>query len=610
MSSISGDQTFKFRHYVPPQSAQSERLPFGGPSSDAGPEPSSEPPRQSIFGGPGSQDVKHSKSDSVAGGEDGDEEPDEFDMMMRERPLKADYLSSSESFQDSDEDDEPMPDIGYRDRSESQPSRMKKYVIDPGLDLQEGAVRPNRFTGAPKTYRRLTANDRGAVEGIMSNRARDLAAHLFNAYALRKRVYETAHEKTDIYEQEMLAPFRKWWTAWPASADQVPRVDEVVRKKLDEPGTLRMPPDPRPSADLEESVTAFMMKIAKENFEGREWDFTQVNSHGRKTDESGASMNSEGGDDIDPETVDKKPLRPVVQADHDKSRQQLRPLSRNIISQLDWVLDGLHHSMKGRFLDDDSSSEWESDADTQASHSPTVERHSRRKSGSRSQSRGRKRIRRHSRAPSRPSRSVHTASGVDTQDESMRDASMSRGRSRISSRSQSSRRSTHIKLRLRDWSEVMGVASMVGLPSAAVMRASKRCADLFGQDMAFRTFHEGCMQQVPLPEDGPSWAVSEYEYTERESEGETATTSKTRPKSNRSRSRALSDRAPEPGVGKGSHRKHDIVCPIQTCPRHVDGFSRTWNLNLHLKRVHPNYRLRGARRERSTSVPKVEVILD
>ncbi|KAL8635232.1 MAG: hypothetical protein Q9228_007255, partial [Teloschistes exilis] len=46
-------------------------------------------------------------------------------------------------------------------------------------------------------------------------------------------------------------------------------------------------------------------------------------------------------------------------------------------------------------------------------------------------------------------------------------------------------------LGLRDWSDVLGVASMCGWDPAVVSRAAARCSDLFAEGMTFRTLLEG-----------------------------------------------------------------------------------------------------------------------
>jgi hypothetical protein len=47
------------------------------------------------------------------------------------------------------------------------------------------------------------------------------------------------------------------------------------------------------------------------------------------------------------------------------------------------------------------------------------------------------------------------------------------------------------RLGLRDWSDVLGMAALTGWDEQVLRRASKRCADLFGEDMLFRTFYDG-----------------------------------------------------------------------------------------------------------------------
>ena len=154
--------------FVPPQSAQPYRSIFGGPSSDATPLPSSQPelPRRSIFGGPSSSHVGP-KSEPMNQGP----EYDEFEALLRERPLEADYNSEGESFQGSiDGEDglglESEPDWPQKPRSRTvsnspgitvrpPPSSSTTYVLDRGLDLQPGVTRPNRWDGASSTYRRL-----------------------------------------------------------------------------------------------------------------------------------------------------------------------------------------------------------------------------------------------------------------------------------------------------------------------------------------------------------------------------------------------------------------------------------------------------------------------
>lgn len=697
MSSFSDNQQPSSSQLYLPQSAQPYNSIFGGPSNDADSLPSSLPEpirrsRGSLFGGPSGLDVipEQDNVSSSMNVSEAEGEEDDFDVIMRERPLDAYYGSDGDSLRgDRGEYEDggqrqPKSDSGSQWKGKqamlpSSPVEIRSapvattYVLDRGLDLPAHAERPNRWDGPRSTYRRLTADERGAYEGIVTNRARDLAAHLYNAYTTRTQRNQARGAPQDPQEpdgQERIFPPRRW-VAWPRPATNVPRPDETIHRQLDGPGSIRMPADLRPSSNLEESIIATMMKHAKEAFMAREWDLEEVKSNRVRREDDPDGMKDEDMKDYDDEKdedprPDAVPLQPVVQADDGASRQQLRPLSRNVITQVDSLLMGLHHSVKSRFHDDDSGSDSEGEVDD-TDYDETSRSRSRRASGSRSRSRGRKRARRnstHSQTSSHRSRSVRSSTAASTQEGSVRSTSRSRGRSRTSGGS--SDLSTKYRLGLRDWSEVMGLAAMMGLPDAAVMRASKRCADLFEQDMTFRTFHEGRFKKVPRLQES-SRSGLEWEYRESESDAEilpepqrlspppgpapvpapSPRKRKSKPRV-RSRSQSQSRRhrstsaaapttstvaveipnsVPVPTVeiqvdsesqpppppasqaqqlqqaprGKGEHRKADLVCPIKRCSRHTNGFSRTWNLNLHMKRVHPGYTPSDRERSRSQS---------
>lgn len=663
MSSFSENQPPSSSQFLPPQSAQIHRSFFGGLSSDVGPLSSSqpEPARRSIFGGPRQDDA--SESEDVLGSLKPEtlafDQQDDFDRLMREQPLEAGYGSDGESYEDSDDDKRRLKSVhGAPQSSASVSSTPMTYVIDRGLDLPPGVERPNRWTGNPSTYRRILAQDRGAYDGLVEARARDLAAHLYNCFAIRNQGKRSTQGILGTEDDDGQEKFNipKHWGAWPLSASRVPRPDEYTQRILDDPETLRAPPDLRPSAELEETIIACMMRDAKETF--REQDL----------DDDSANTNRPGRTEI-PETLtddeDKKEaaainetsrLRPVIQADDDKTRRQLRPLARNVISQLERVLSGMHRSMHGRIQHYDFSDESASDIDDDTSRSLSPQ-----KPRGRSRSRGRKTFR-SSRQTQRKgtssgrSRNGQSSTGPETEDEPMRNVSDSRERSRSShadetndAKPEGAPAKAQRKLALRDWSDVMGIASMMGLPSAVVMRASNRCADLFGQDMTFRVFREGRVEKTAGQRD----SSYEYEYFESESEDverePTPPTERKRKRRSRERSVSQAKRSrerpaptPTPGPsssaaagpaavagpseaggnlrsspptqreptprhrGRGKARdKADLVCPLRLCPRHTQGFSRVWNLNLHMKRVHPGYTSKEERqRSRSQSVPR------
>ncbi|PYH73780.1 uncharacterized protein BO88DRAFT_432142 [Aspergillus vadensis CBS 113365] len=615
MSSLSGAR------FSPPQSAQ---------------------PYRSIFGGPSSQDVADLVPYPETQTGSGDSQQD-LDVIMEEEPIENDhsdatYVESNDDEQSGSDADSyasvpQSPEKPRRQRQQKQPLQ-KTTELDYQRDSETPpahSYRPNRFRGPESTWRRLTAEERQNAQALEDIRARDLAAHLYNAYALRVRAREIARRATETNDQlldemDTFAPPKRW-TAWPLPSAEVPRPDEEVRKSLDDAWTLRMQPDPRPSAELEESVMAFMLRTAKERFMAREWDYDSkpFTSHRRKRSASQHETQDESTAwESEREGADGAPLRPTVQTDDDKSRRQLRPLTRNILSRFDDLLLGLHRARKGGAAADDSSaSDWQTDTESVMSGSSSRKRkvNSQR---DRSLSRGRKRTRRSSfksgssdarsrstHVSSEPESSVYSSSQATSRHRSLsQHSSRSRGRSVGSDRRRSASR---IRLGIRDWSEVLGVASMIGWPPAVVMRTAQRCSALFGEDMAFQVLKEGHIKQDIQDDDTKIWKYEESESEpevetdlEPESEAEAEISQPSRSQSRRPRSRAASIKggstsranstAPEDAgdgsrpKGKGEHRKQDLICPIRACSRHDKGFSRTWNLNLHMKRMHPNYR--------------------
>lgn len=567
---------------------------------------------------------------------------DDYDKIMRERALASDdeFNEDSERSPHRDrrrsrrsqklepegsfESSQPVrssPPAESSQASLKAPSEPIRYVVDRGLDLPPGAEYPNLFQGASTSWRDYNADAIGPSTAMITERSRDLAAHLYNAHAIRRRTRDSMRNGNSNEKSVFAVPRR--WTAWPVPVAQVPRLNEFIHTHMEETGFMHQEPDTRPSADLEEVITAVMTKISKDKYQAREWDYEDVKSDLEKI--------IGDKEDIMAEELELKEygrpmvttsLRPLVQANDDKATNQLRPLARNVITRVDKLLYGLHCAMKGRKFEEESGAEQSSEEDEDDSQSPRKDNEE-----SMTRPRGRTLARKGSLHQQSHSRS---ASPNPTQ---APDVSRTRGGSRDSNDSQDQNHYVKGRLRLRDWSEVMGLASMMDLPLTAVMRASKRCADLFGEDMEFHTLSEGRVKKKLNNDD--QWV---YTYTESETDVESAPPTPEprsqpppKPRSNtRSRSKAtaktpkkraarkvktpaivppstsrspvpepMADSAepsPVPGPkkakrlqGKGEHRKTDLVCPLEDCRRHEMGFSRTWNLNQHMKIAHPSY---------------------
>ena len=317
--------------------------------------------------------------------------------------------------------------------------------------------------------------------------------------------------------------------------------------------------------------------------------------------QGGNTADVTGNEDDWPVSVDlyhSRELRPVVQADDEKSRQQLRPQVRQIMSQFDSLLMGLHHVRKASV-----TQEYSSDTDTETDAESTVypqspPRKRRRVDPSQySQRRGRKRTRA---TPSTLPQGAKASSAMEIDDSSeapfdlqtSSDSSSAsphqarlHGQSIKRSRNRSRPSRSVARLGLRGWSDVLGIASITSLPQPVVMRAAKRCTDLFGDDMIFRTMFSG---NINRENGGNTWGRVEGD----EEDNSLTPQSPSRPSSIPAdvATTGPSEVLPVvPGRGKGDHRKQDLICPVERCRRHTKGFSRTWNLNLHLKRVHQDY---------------------
>ena len=503
---------------------------------------------------------------------------------------------------------------GVTDVNEDMQGQKEDAVTEASASNQSSPslaeYRPNKYHGAASTWRSWTQKERKTVESLQEIRARDLSAHLFNAFALKRReqelkrsAMEGEHQNHPSRMDATSSPFipPKQWTSWPMPASEVPRTGETISKDQDDIWTLRMPSDPRPSAELEDCLVAVMMQTAKERFYERKWT---PDKHGEKS-QGGNTADVTGNKEDWPISVDlyhSRELRPVVQADDEKSRQQLRPQVRQIMSQFDSLLMGLHHVRKASV-----TQEYSSDTDTETDAESTVypqspPRKRRRVDPSQySQRRGRKRTRA---TPSTLPQKAKASSTMEIDDSSeapfdlqtSSDSSSAsphqarlHGQSIKRSRNRSRPSRSVARLGLRGWSDVLGIASITSLPQPVVMRAAKRCTDLFGDDMIFRTMFSG---NINRENGGNTWG-----RVEGDEEGNRLTPqSPSRPSSLPTTIPAdVATTGPSevlpavPGRGKGDHRKQDLICPVERCRRHTKGFSRTWNLNLHLKRVHQDY---------------------
>ncbi|KAG5921347.1 hypothetical protein E4U61_006826 [Claviceps capensis] len=140
-------------------------------------------------------------------------------------------------------------------------------------DLYEN--RPNRWTGPRSTWRSLVQEERMLWRSMQQVVDQDLAVHLYNAFALKRRDLDTRTAqgltmKLGNGQEAIWAP-PKVWTAWPLQERQVP--SEGLFKEADDEAeafTLRRQEKKLPSSELQEELGATILRMAKERFRRRQ----------------------------------------------------------------------------------------------------------------------------------------------------------------------------------------------------------------------------------------------------------------------------------------------------------------------------------------------------
>ncbi|KIW80069.1 hypothetical protein Z517_06684 [Fonsecaea pedrosoi CBS 271.37] len=568
------------------------------------------------------------------------------------------------------------PDINTSQSRGPVAPRTVPYVTldDKFAQGEEGKTyfsRPNRYFGPVSTWNSWTKAERTVALSLDRVRSQDLSIHLFDAFGLKRKLRQeggggreskrskkgkerassvlstTSRDDEDESNQARHTGGRnglaRSWTAWPIPPDQVPREELLPRMEGD--GGYRMAVDSRPSANLEEWLIATATRIARERWNERRWEApstTGASQRDMKVDHGEAevdvpedqeaveeaespdspeateepvfysqpfsfyddddaaeqaSVPAEGESDSDTSETER---RPVPLADDEKAREYFLPSARHILSQVDDLLLGLHKARYAYAFKPPSKRR------AKYSHSPEDDTSdfARGRSGSRPAARQRAR-----------SASVFT----DISSASVPSAASGARSRRVEN------------LGLRDWSDVMGMATLTRWDPAVVERASRRCAKLFDGNMLYRTFYEGEGKDGSashftehLAYESESQAPSrtgEQEAESTEDEGLLIRTSRPCERCQATKGECQ----PANGEHGGARTcrncqemgnacsgiqvqvvKNDHICPHQSCPRHKVPFRKRWYLHRHLESVHRQRRgswaIKKTPASRSTSI--------
>jgi RNA polymerase I specific transcription initiation factor len=448
--------------------------------------------------------------------------------------------------------------------------------------------RPNRWTGPPSTWRSYTREERGVVTSLDTIRSQDLSIHLYNAHAIKSRVRHSRGKgkakSTGDDESEFVPP--DLWTAWPMSADEVPR--DPYLPNGGGKRAWRLDEDARQSANLEEALLATTTRIARERWRARKWEWSgsKVDDTVKdgamadepmserstiETDETGRPMfsshafdllgNANSSPDEDEEVnsddASKLERRPVPLADDDRARQLLLPSIRHIISKADNLLVGLQ---KAREAYAGNWNKSKGDATTSGEETDIGAETSRGRGRS---SRSRKRAR---------------ASSGDSE-ASVRSTS---------SKSSKGKHSSTKQLKLRDWSDVIGMATLTGWDPDVVQRAAERCSSLFKEDMLLRTFDEGYRGEKSYFTD----QLASGKDPEASPAEEIAEDFKSIPATEPALRIPAKEKFDEAGSGASVTTGHIIRCPVETCPGHNMVYARAKNMYDHVRKFHPEVDIR------------------
>lgn len=411
--------------------------------------------------------------------------------------LASDYLSDAPSDRNPRLQQSPQRSSSAGDDPAAEQSvaedEHQDLLDEDSQDVASVPSRPNRFHGPPSTWRNWTAPERDLAASLDQMQAKDLGIHLYNSFKLGQR-NRTRHpgQRAQVLKNsgkanegsQWIPP--KVWTAWPLPCGVVPREhderlweEDVILSELYHARSKRL------GQHLQELLFAQVLRRAKNRFRDRPWGDAQhlAKSTIHPPQQSPGQRRRFNGRFGAKDNNDIPTQKPVVMADDQRASEILQPTVQHMMTKLDDLLMGLHHARSAYLSAEDSGSE---------SQSQTSQR-------SASRGRPQKRKREASKSDVDAKASHDASNHPDSDSDKHRPSRQSSGsngkiqRARSASRRSRSHNFSDRKgrLGLRDWSDVMNIASMTGWHQSVVARATTRCVNLFGEGIKFRTLEEG-----------------------------------------------------------------------------------------------------------------------
>lgn len=406
----------------------------------------------------------------------------------------TDYSSSEHESRQRSSSPEPDPDPSFRAPS-AQLSTTTSSSFSAGSGAENQGFHLRAWPGTRQNWLRLTRDDRDLYKSLERAENDDLSRHLFNAHVLkgkRRSKQTTQHEtpKDSWLSKKRWRHQAEWaphdsWTAWPLEPERVPTRDEAwgtsTSNGHDVEGVSDTASFSWPCMDIGMELEAQMMTFAQQELfswrvrraqrpepsHGGDHEMTCASAGSQEDerssqdrtspsgpaqdagvaqdhhelqnteseagassviDDSSGSNNGESGP-----TAYSSDLTPEMLSDEEETSQLLGPAIRQMLPQLDNLLMALHHSRQNQALSVPDASDSGS-------------------SKERSRSRGRRTCHRHRNPASSRLRTIEAPR----------------------------------KLGLRDWSEIIGTAALVGWDRGTIQRAASRCSHLFGESISFQ----------------------------------------------------------------------------------------------------------------------------
>lgn len=401
--------------------------------------------------------------------------------------------------------------------------------------------RPNRHLGGSRKWLHMTERERGEHSGLIRARNEDLSIHLYNSHKLRQRSQEfednPLNARINIEFPEIPSNQRTFnppngWTAWPLAPDDVPRSANDLFKfhSFDEctlEREIRLP-----SQELEEIIHGITLKLARRKFESRQHEddkdlITDELVSGILPGDDDLNIETEGNPSAaSPESTTDQFIRsrgahlePVFCIDDERSCKVLRPSIRHILTKIDKVLTGLHETRKicysysylDKNLDDKNpSANPQVDQSGETNQKLTIPDDTTRAPMHTSVPDNLPTLKKPRRG--RPCKIYERLDGETEQEFLVRIARKKKKAIPVSLRPNKQENPTMVKkklparsfktssmdrflhrqrkLGLRDWSEVISIAALVGLPKDVILKTTQRCVNLFDESILIKTLNE------------------------------------------------------------------------------------------------------------------------